>query len=483
MTLYLRQNFEYFENTSAEELSSKVLSETMELVNHFIRPIADMFSAALTILSILILLFILKPTVALIVFSVFGSFYGIILFSSKIYLEKQGLKRTQANLFRYTIVNEAFRAIKYIKFRSKEKNYITSYSNAAHTMADAFAKIQFVAQVPHYALHMMGFSLLIVAIIHLLLGAESSTQNGLLEVLPTLGLFAFAGQRILPEISKMYSARSLMLGTRHSAKLLSEDILKLTDNSKDTSWQLQTFNEFYELVLSDVSYQYHNTERLALEKISLKIKRGEKIGIVGRSGSGKSTLVDVILGLRQSTSGEIYVNGEELDEYLVEAWKEKIGYVPQDVRLIEGSIADNIMFYDPIDHSRLSYGIKSANIDGISEYEDIFVNKELKSLARNLSGGQKQRVAAARALYNNPEILIFDEATSSLDNITQQYHINLIENFQKEKTVLIVAHRLKNVMSLDRIIVMKDGKIVEDDVPQRLKGENLEFQKLLKGEM
>lgn len=484
MSLYLRQDYEYLEHKSAEELSSKVLSETMEVVNHFIRPITDMFSAALTILSILALLFLLKPVVALIVFSVFGSFYGAILFSTKIYLEKQGMKRTEANLFRYSIVNEAFKAIKYIKFRGKEQNYISTYSKSAHSMANAFAKIQFIAQVPHYILHMLGFSLLIASIIHFLMRTGSSTQNGLLEILPTLGLFAFAGQRILPEISKIYSARSLMLSTRHSAKLLSGDIINLSRSNQINSCQMPTINEFVNLRLSEVSYQYQNTERLALSNISLSIKRGEKIGIVGRSGSGKSTLVDVILGFRQCAAGLVTVNGEKLDEYLAEAWRAKIGYVPQDVRLIEGSIADNIIFYDPIDQNKLSNALESTKIKNFGLNDDSNeLNGELVSLASNLSGGQRQRVAAARALYNDPDILIFDEATSSLDNITQQYHIKLIESFPKEKTVLIVAHRLKNVMSLDRIIIMKNGKIVGDDNPQRLSEENLEFKELLKGEM
>ena len=481
---YLTQSYEKLDTLNYEQLKSKILSETVEVVNNYIRPITDLVSALLTILSISALLLVLKPIVTIYVILVFFTFYGFILFASKIYITRQGQIRTESNLKRFNTVKEAFNLIKLIKLRDKEKHFLELYSSEAKVMTRAFSRIQFVSQVPHYVLHMLGFSILILAVVKLTLDASESMQQGLLDALPTIGLFAFAGQRMLPEVSKIYAARSLMLGTRYSASLLVSDIEKLKKSEVSERLVNQDKLEFSKISLVDLSYNYGSSTTPALDRVSININRGEKVGIVGQSGSGKSTLVDVIVGLRYPTSGNISVDGVNICPKNVYSWKSNIGYIPQDIVLMDDTIVNNILFHEPFDKDKFDECIKKVGLFESQRSDSRHTGSiKMNDNALQLSGGQRQMVAAARAMYTDPDLIIFDEATSSLDNISQENMIKFIERIPNQKTVIVVAHRLKNVMALDKVVVLKNGSVVGYDSPKELQLKNIEFQKLLQGEL
>jgi ATP-binding cassette subfamily B protein/subfamily B ATP-binding cassette protein MsbA len=234
-----------------------------------------------------------------------------------------------------------------------------------------------------------------------------------------------------------------------------------------------------ELCFSDVSFTYPNTEVNVLHKINFSIEKGSTVALVGPSGSGKSTIVDLILGLYSPTTGRISADGIDLSEFELKTWREGIGVVDQDVFLMNSSVEQNILFARP--QACKEAVIASAQaahahdfIQGFSDgYETIIGDRGYR-----LSGGQQQRVALARALLRNPNILILDEATSALDTDSEKLIQQTIEEMQHERTILIIAHRLSTVINADRIVVLDDGKIIEQGSPKDLLQQASNFARL-----
>jgi len=234
-----------------------------------------------------------------------------------------------------------------------------------------------------------------------------------------------------------------------------------------------------ELCFSDVSFTYPNTEVNVLHKINFSIEKGSTVALVGPSGSGKSTIVDLILGLYSPTTGRISADGIDLSEFELKTWREGIGVVDQDVFLMNSSVEQNILFARP--QACKEAVIASAQaahahdfIQGFSDgYETIIGDRGYR-----LSGGQQQRVALARALLRNPNILILDEATSALDTDSEKLIQQTIEEMQHERTILIIAHRLSTVINADRIVVLDDGKIIEQGPPKDLLQQASNFARL-----
>jgi ATP-binding cassette subfamily C protein len=210
--------------------------------------------------------------------------------------------------------------------------------------------------------------------------------------------------------------------------------------------------------LKDVCFRYLNTEKDALSHVSFEIKKGECIGIVGETGSGKSTLIDLILGLLRPYHGSLLIDGE----YPVNApeWHKKIGYVPQSTYLTDNSIEKNIAFgEEEVDAEKLNFAIDAAQL---RKFVDAFpqgVQTVVGERGVRLSGGERQRIAIARALYRNPEVLIFDEATSALDSETEARLMETISSVSKNRTVIMIAHRVSTLANCHRIIVMDQGKL------------------------
>ena len=228
--------------------------------------------------------------------------------------------------------------------------------------------------------------------------------------------------------------------------------------------------KFEELFLKNFYFNYSSDEKFIINDLNLKIKRGERIGIVGVTGSGKTTLIDLLIGLLIPKSGSIYINGKDINKKgnksLLNNWRNSVANVPQNIFLTDSTFAENIAFGCPVEQINMSRVRKCAKMANISKFIE---NKHLKYKSNigeggiKLSGGQKQRIAIARALYKNSELLIFDEATSALDNKTELSLVETLRGIDKQKTILIIAHRLSTLKYCDRVLELKDGKIIEKD--------------------
>jgi ATP-binding cassette subfamily B protein len=269
--------------------------------------------------------------------------------------------------------------------------------------------------------------------------------------LPTLSLFVLALYRLLPSVNRIVGGYNTLMYHHKSIDIVYDGLKTTKEDFKD---EIIKFSHKIELVNVDFSYQ----KKVVLENIILTIYKGEKIAIVGESGAGKSTLVDLIIGLYRPNNGEIKIDGNILDESNLQNWRSQIGYIPQQVYLFDGTIADNICFGRELDLTLLEKVLKQANI-----FEFLQTKQGTNTLVGEggiqLSGGQKQRVAIARALYGQPEILVLDEATSALDDKTELRIMNEIYQASVDKTLIIIAHRLSTIKGCDRIYEIKDGSI------------------------
>lgn len=230
----------------------------------------------------------------------------------------------------------------------------------------------------------------------------------------------------------------------------------------------KNFNFEQVLEFKNVNFSY-NDNKDELTGVSFAIKKGEFVGLIGPSGAGKTTLVDLSLRLLKPKSGQIFLDGLDIEEINLKEWRDKIGYVAQDSFLTNDTIENNIKFYnDNIKHEDVVAAAKMANICDFIEDLPHGFSTAVGERGLSLSGGQRQRIALARVLARKPQILILDEATSSLDNESEAAIHGAIENLRGEVTVLIIAHRLTTVLSSDRLLVLEKGKIIEEGKPDDL---------------
>ena len=304
--------------------------------------------------------------------------------------------------------------------------------------------------------------------------------GGLKENLAFVTFVAISFARMLPMSSRILSTISGIKSSMPSFEVIKDIASPIVTNYKNDITKLEYFlDHFRYLKVDKVSFKHSNSLGI-LNDISFKIYRGESIGIVGTSGSGKTTLVDLLLGLHLPLKGNIYFNNININRSL-EDWRSKIGYVAQDVFLLDGTIKENVAFGIPvneIDLNKVEEVIREARLENwVSELKD-GLDSTVGERGVRISGGQRQRIGIARALYKDPEILILDEATSALDNNTEEHIINDIYRFKKDRTIIIIAHRLNTIKKCDKVLVLSKGRLVGNDTFDNLSRHNKTFQEV-----
>jgi len=290
--------------------------------------------------------------------------------------------------------------------------------------------------------------------------------NQIGEYAPVIGVFAAAAFRLMPSIGKIMNSLQVIKYFQPVIDLLYEEFNLIRKKISTNTKEQNNFVFEEKLELRSVDFKYPNSNKNTLENINIKIKKGETIGIIGKSGGGKSTLINIITGLIQSDSGSILIDGKEVDTKSLN-WHSKIGYVPQNIYLLDDTIANNIAFgleESKINNSAIKEAIISANLEDLIFSMPKGTNSIVGERGVNLSGGQIQRIGIARAMYNNPEILIFDEATSALDSINENAIMNSINKLKRKKTIIIISHRISTLAQCDTIYEMEDGALTEKNI-------------------
>ena len=458
MKSYLSQPYQWFIVRNSSDLSKKILSEVDEVMSGILLPLLVIISQALLTFAILTILIIIEPVFAISVFCLFAIAYILIFQLANSILFSMGQKRVVVNEARFQAVYEAFGAIKEIKLIGKENHYVSAFANPARLYARYQSIAQAIAFLPRYALEALAFTALIsAALVISLRGGDA------LDALPLVGVFAFSGYRLMPALQQVYASMTQVKFSKAALEDLVNEVqsFDIGAMSVDTTTQIGLKNN---LTLKNICFTYPGSNTPSLDGLNLKIESGQRVGVVGRTGSGKSTLLDLILGLLEPTSGEMFVDGKNFKDIDRRHWQNSIGYVAQHVYVSDNNLSQNIALgVEPsaIDQQRVISSAKDAQLtDVLSKLPEGYDTK-LGDSGQRFSGGQKQRLAIARALYRKPSILILDEATSALDNHTERLVVQSLRRLGDNITSIMIAHRLNTIRDCDQILVMEAGRIVD----------------------
>lgn len=477
----LRQPYKFFLENNSGEMGTRILSETQQVVQQFFKPAAEGVAALFTVIALIALLLWVSPIVTLSILSVLTFVYGALLLGIRSRVNLLGQIRALSNTERFKIANEALGGVKDIRLLGREAAYLRKFQIPSEQMARAQAQVAVLSQVPQYIMQASVFVGLIILCLVLLDDDSQSGQNVMADILPTIGLMALAGQRLIPELSKVIRSLTLLTYGDAAVRSISNDLARIPSAEFLQRCIEKPIVLKSELVFDNVSYSYEHGQG-GVRHVSLRIQAGEKIGVVGTTGAGKSTLANLLLGLIFPSEGRILVDGTTINQENVRCWQRSFGYVSQEIFLVDGSIRENIALGVPdsqIDYSRVEMAARSARIHEfiISELDKGY-ESEVGERGVRLSGGQRQRIGIARALYNQSELIILDEATSALDNVTEAEVMRSINDLPGDTTLIMIAHRLSTLRSCDRILVLDRGKIAAFAPWEELERGNPVFQEL-----
>ena len=475
---YLHQPYTWFLNRNSADLSKVILSGVNEIVYETILPSLNLIAQGLVTISILTILIIIDFKLAIIVGSVLITTYGTIFYFMKNILSQRGSDRLQANKDRFVSVSEAFGAIKEIKVGRLEKVYVNRFSLPAQLYASHQSVSTAISHLPRYFIEGIAFGGMVLLVLILMKDGDLFAN-----IVPVIALYAFAGYRIMPAIQQIYVAFTQLRVSRAALDGIHKDLMSSKFYEKDvTEIGVVPLTKF--IVLNNIYFNYPNSKQPALKNINLSIPAFKKVGFVGVTGSGKTTTVDLILGLLSPNKGTVSVDGNIISSKNKSCWQKNIGYVPQQIYLIDDSVSANIAFgsnSQKIDRIAIEQAAKTANLhDYVTKELPNNYNTILGERGTRLSGGQRQLIGIARALYHKPQVLILDEATSALDNITEQSIMNAINNLGKEVTIILIAHRLSTVKNCDIIFLLEKGELKDQGTYEELSKSSELFKKMSK---
>ncbi len=426
------------------------------MVNGSITPAIRFISDGIATATMVLFLIRLEPVGALMTAGVVGGAFAFLYWWLRQRLDEIGQDRRLANRERFQIAQEALGGIKDVKIMGLEESYIRRFRDPSRRLARHQAVMDILGEVPRYGLEALGFGGMLLFLFFLL----SSSQGDPGAVLPIFGAFGLAGLRLLPTVQTLFRSSTQMRFNRSALEALFGDLREATGPGPRPATGRLPLDRA--LVLDGIRYHYPGAAGPSLDRVDLTIPARTTCGFVGPTGAGKTTLVDIVLGLLVPRAGRLEVDGTAIDAGNIRAWQRSIGYVQQSVHLVDDTVAANIAYgvpRDEIDLDQVAHAGRLAKLDAfVATLPDGYLTM-VGDRGMRLSGGQRQRIAIARALYRDPEVIVFDEATSALDTVTEQAVMDAIGALGGEKTVLIVTHRLSTVAACDQIVVMRDGRV------------------------
>ena len=406
-------------------------------------------------LVVILLLLLVDPLVSLSVFVLLGVAATIFHLAVRRTLAERG----ECSQFRHEnqlrVINESLGAVKMIKLLGRQRHALDRFQQETIELWSHNYFYRFVSALPRLFLEVVAVSgILVVVALFVVLDREVNTM------LPVLALLVVAVVRMIPAFNAIGASLSGMQYYRHALALVAKE---LSSPHEIMSKNVSMPNLKGAIELCGVYFRYPGAPSDSLCGVSLKIGVGEAVGIAGPTGAGKSTLVDIILGLLQPNRGVVRVDGRDISESLF-AWQRQIGYVPQDIYLLDDTIRRNIAFGIAdveIDDKAIAKAIDAAQLTDFIDTLPHGLETTVGNRGVRLSGGQRQRIGIARALYHAPAVLVMDEATSALDNETEAAVIEAISRLRGKRTVVIIAHRLSTLSTCDRVLHLRDGRLVE----------------------
>ena len=479
---YLYQPYTYFMGRNSADLTKNVLSEVEQISAQLLVPAVDGIGRVVVALGIIGALLVAEPGMALLVTGVVGGVYSLIFVLSRRKLDRVGRERLEANEQRFRAASEVFGGIKDVKLLGLERAFLNRFRASSALFSRRRSTADILARVPRYAVEPIAFGTVVLLVVYLI-----AARGDVAQIVPMLGLYAFAGYRLMPAVQQAFQAvtrlRVYAPALEHLLRELGDaDVQRIEVQGLDTRPKGEPLVPRDRLEFRQVTFSYPGSERPAVRDMSFVVPAKSTVGLVGATGSGKTTVADLLLGLLSPQSGEIVIDGVPLTEETLPRWRAAIGYVPQQIFLLDASVAENIAFGIPRDQIDMDAVRRAARIAMLDE----FVMQELPNgyntlvgeRGIRLSGGQRQRIGIARALYRNPSFIVLDEATSALDNHTERLVMEALHNLLRDRTVVMIAHRLTTLRGCDIIYMLEAGRVVASGSFQELMSGRGRFAKL-----
>ena len=449
---YYRKGLGFIKHSNTAILTRNVNVVSLIFATNILKPIATIIGEGLLLLLMFVALTIYSPVIALIAVGLFLPIVALFYFSMRKRLNAIGDRENAAQRAKGRIVAETFRGYADIEINNAFPLTLSNFSNAIDETVKLRKEYATIGMLPQMFTEVgLAIGLTIIIIVSLYGGSDN--------LVIMLGIFAIAGVRLLPSLRTIMASWSSIRYNRYTIDTLREaNDLEAQSAISATN---DRFNFEHSIEIRQLGFRFEDSETPLIDNLSLTINKGERIGIKGASGVGKTTLFNIILGLYRPTSGAIYIDGEELSKSNIRKWQNSIGYVSQSVFIADSTLLENIALgcdSQTVDLERIDQVIELADLaEFVSSLPDGIYSR-IGEQGSKISGGQRQRIGIARALYKNCDILFFDEATSSLDNKTEENINNAIHNLSKKNaslTIVIIAHRESSLEYCDRIITLE----------------------------
>ena len=434
---------------NSSEVINGIIVKTNTVTKGVITPTLSLISTLIMMIGIVVVLLLVNIFVTLTAFFSFGLLYLLVMHLTRKNLSTNSARIASKSDLMVKTLQEGLEGIREVLLNSNQLFYVKLYRDADLIMRQATWRNEMIYSSPRFIMEASG-----IAIVALFAYFATLQFGGINEFLPILGVFVLGAQKLLPAIQKAYASYSRIKGAAYSL----EDVIDLLDQPlpKYANFSANLPVPFTQSIeLKNLSFRYSHQSPWVLKNLNFKIPKGSVVGIIGSTGCGKSTIIDLIMGLLPLTNGELTVDGVPIDNENKREWQANISCVPQDIYLSDGTIKENIAFGLPkeqINFSKVKIAAQKAQIAELIESWDDQFETMVGERGMRLSGGQRQRIGVARALYSESNVLILDEATSALDNETELAVMNSINTFNKDITVIIIAHRLTTLKKCDMIL-------------------------------
>jgi len=443
-TLY--QPYKVHTIRSTSEVITAIINKTNDIIYNAILPMLTIISSLLLTTVILIALAFINLTATLMFFLGFTFLYLMITRFTKAKLNKNSEIVSIESVKVTKSLQEGLGGVRDIILDGTQQFYCDNFSRAGRLMRMAQGYNQFIVQCPRYLVETLGT--IIIAVV-----AFNIRQSDVVGGIAIVGVLTLAAQRVLPLIQQAYSSWSAITGALYS---LNDTLVLLNQKINiPKSTEVIPADFRYGIKLENVSFKYTEKSNLIFNNFNYEIKKGSRVGIIGKSGCGKSTLLDLIMALLPPTEGRLVIDGECVNLSNSRAWQMCIAHVPQNIFLSDLSIKENIAIgveLKDIDDALINKVINDAQLTEVIDQMPDGIKTKVGERGIRLSGGQRQRIGIARALYKKPKIIIFDEATSALDSETEAEVISAINSISRDITIIMVAHRRSTLTHCDEVL-------------------------------
>jgi ABC-type multidrug transport system fused ATPase/permease subunit len=466
---YLTQNFEKTSNRNTSELSKNILQDVENVISGILFCGMNIVNSAIAAAFIVVLLLFMDPIATITSTCIFTICYGLIFrfISPKIQKLGQDVKDLYAQM--YIATQEALDGLKEIKANDRVAFFVQNYATPRKASAINFIVFKTIDLIPKYLLELTAYGLIIAGSIYFIYQGESLGMN-----YSIIAMFAFAAYRIIPMVKDVFEGMENFDYYRTFIDILWDDLKYAKQPSINGTKPQSTSSQIEQIELRDVRFCYESNLEHTLDKISLTIRTGERVCLIGPSGAGKTTIVDIILGLLIPETGSVLINDCIVPSENFASVRRRIGYVSQNPYLMDDTLQANIEFgEDNVESERLEL---AYDITGLAEIFDSPFKEAMKAMigqhGGRLSGGQRQRIAIARALYKKTDVLILDESTNELDLATEQRLLKKLDTLG-HMSILFISHRPSIMRSCGRLIVIDKGRVVAEGSPAEIESNTL----------